>query len=119
MTALKAPNFIHSWFGRWRRAARPSSRRAELPGSVSPLPTSDAFDTRRALLDEIVVFVLAHELTVTPSNLALAFRVVSGEDHRLASAIAARVGTGAPISQAWASGPRCRRQRGSPTGPYL
>ncbi|HEX7752098.1 MAG TPA: GGDEF domain-containing protein [Novosphingobium sp.] len=56
---------------------------------------------KQQLLDEIAAFVLAHELEVTPANLALACEAFSGANPGLARQIVTRTQSGDAITQEW------------------
>lgn len=56
---------------------------------------------RRDLLDQISNFLLAHDLAVSPANLALAQAIFSGENATLHHQISARQRANEPIAQEW------------------
>ena len=70
------------------------------PPQQQPI-VSQADAARRELLERVADFLSDHDLAATPGNLALIASALSGSDGELASALAARQMTGAPIDQRW------------------
>ncbi len=85
------------------RSVRPSETPAAEPGETlaSAPPAGRANEARRALLDKIGEFVMAHDLNVNAQNLATICGGLSGSHPELAQAFATREMAGEPIDQRW------------------
>jgi diguanylate cyclase len=73
---------------------------APVDAAVTPAP-SRAAEARRALLERIADFIIAHDLNVTATNMATICGGLSGANAELAQAFAAREIAGEPIDQRW------------------
>jgi diguanylate cyclase len=61
-----------------------------------------ASDQRRDLYERIGDFLFEHDLELTPLNFSLANDFLTGNNHRIATAVAARIRLEAPITDSWA-----------------
>lgn len=61
-----------------------------------------ASEQRRRLFDEIGDFLFAHDLDLTPLNFSLAHDYLTGNNHRIATAVTARLGSAGRITDSWA-----------------
>lgn len=59
-------------------------------------------EQRRRLFDEIGDFLFAHDLDLTPLNFSLASDYLTGNNHRIATAVAARLESAGTITDSWA-----------------
>lgn len=85
-----------------RNGDSPSSRsQPEAAGEESTQADTAGKAGRRALLDQISEFLLAHDLDISTENLDIARRAFSGEDLALASRLSDRQLKGERIDQAW------------------
>lgn len=82
------------WFGRAAADTDNDNEAMDEPADISR-------SARRVLLDEISVFLLTHDLDVSPGNFALVHAAFAGSDLELAGKITARQISGEPINQVW------------------
>jgi len=67
----------------------------------SPKAAENALPARFAIMGEMSAFMALYDLPVTHGNIAMAFDCVSGNDPRMAAALAERRRAGEPITPEW------------------
>jgi diguanylate cyclase len=78
-----------------------------------------ASEQRRLLFDEIGDFLFAHDLDLTPLNFSLASDFLTGNNHRVATAVARRLQSHGKITDSWAEALVAKEQQADLTADTL
>lgn len=92
-------------------------------GKDEPPPRNGSFarasEQRRALFDQIGDFLFAHDLDLTPLNFSLASDYLTGNNHRIATAVAERIRLHGTITDSWAEALIAKEQQADLTADTL